>query len=234
MLAQMPLAKLVEGVVLMGMYDGLFARTQSRALAAGAMGLVASVLLACNVASLPLQYLVEHPYQQTPDYCTESRPYLRSDLAGMFHELSADFVCPNRVMRRVADDLARPGEMVLVNYGDLPLMFHRPDLVIRGGVGGGERPVEEGRRPDLVLLAIASGVRFQSYAEELSRDGSYVSQMIGIPRLPFGNIPEPRAHHYGTPETQQDFWVLLDRRHADRLKALPSGRGELLRRWTSP
>lgn len=231
LIALLPLARLVAGICILGLYDVLLRRSGSRTLALAVAGLVGVLVVTTNVASLPMQAITNVPDQHTPDFCTKSPPYLRSDLAGLSWELTHDFVCPDRIRLATVNELARPGEVVLTNYGDLPLMFFRPDLLLRGGVGGGPRPIEEGRRPDLILIQGRFGTQFRDYLTELLGDGEYMESHLSIPAVMYGNIPEPRAHFFATPMATAEYRVFLRKDHADRAARLPADGKTLLSRW---
>jgi hypothetical protein len=232
LVAMMPLAKLVMGVFFIGLYGFLARWTQSQALSLALAGIAGGLLVATNVASVPMQLVVGLPDQRVPDFCTKTRPYLRSDVAGLLWELSHDFVCPNRIRLAAVNELARPGEVVLTNYGDLPLMFHRPDLVIRGGVGGGNQPVEQQRIPDLVLIQERFPFAFGEYLSNLVKVAEYSQVRLEIPDLIWGNIPEPRAHNFAAPPSTAGLRVYLRKDHADRSGGLQENAHSLMQRWS--
>ncbi len=232
-IAQMPLAKLVLGLILIGMYRAI--KKQSPMFANGGLAICLLLLTLTNLLSLPLQYVVDPRSQRTPDFCTSQRPYLRADFAGLLYELTHDFAGPDRIARRIVDDLARPNEIVLTNYGDLPLMYARPDLKIRGGPGGGARPCGNDEKPDLIIIhtGAAKGVPFMDYLNELTTAGSYRLIRLIVPDIPYGNIPEPRAHFYGTPSETRELYLFVRTDDADRLSNLPVDAAELVQRWSS-
>lgn len=231
-MATMPLCKLILGVALAFGYTSMRRRAYSFAACAIPTGIGFAILNWTNVGALPGQLLATRPYQQTPDYCSSGPWYLRCDGAGLAAELLSDFVSSDRAIRRIAADLARPGDVVLLNYGDLALMFDRPDLILRGGASNDARPITDARTPDLILLPLANGIAFRGYLDELIAGGGYRTTKLVIPDVPYGNIPEPRDHRFVTPYQTQDLWVMLRADHQDRLKGLPVEIAELTRRWT--
>ncbi len=209
LLALMPVAKIVLGVCLVGSVRFVRELTQ-RAVAAWAFGVLAFVVLvATNMAATPVQFIADLPDQRTPDFCTATRPYLRFELSGLLHELTSDFPCFDRARLDAVHQFAEQGDLVLMNYGDLPLVFHRPDLVIRGGADGSDRPVEIGRKPDLILLQSKFRLAFRGYVDELLATGDYEERRETVPNAPFGNIPEPRAHFFAAPTDTADLWVFV-------------------------
>jgi len=233
-ISQMPLAKLLLGVFVLSIVRRARATPGTPLLSTTIVIVIAGIANWTNLGALPGQMLSDKPYQRTPDFCTKSQPYLRFDGAGLLYELRHDFVSSDLVMAHVISDLARDGDTVLVNYGDLPIMFHWPGLVLRGGLAGGAQPVDDDRRPDLILLPLANGIPFRPYLDNLVASGDYQTTLLRIPETPYGNIPEPRDHWYATPRTMQDFWVLLRRDHLDRLTGIPLDLTELNARWTRP
>lgn len=209
LIALMPVAKVALGVCLVGSIRFVRELTQ-RAVAVWVFGVVAFlVLVATNIAATPVQFIADLPDQRTPDYCTPTRPYLRFELSGLLHELTSDFPCFDRARLDAVYQFADQGDLVLTNYGDLPLGFHRPDLVIRGGADGSERPVEIGRIPDLILLQAKFRLAFRGYVDELLATGEYVEHRESVPNAPYGNIPEPRAHFFAAPTDTADLWVFV-------------------------
>jgi hypothetical protein len=181
------------------------------------------MLTATNLASLPVQILAFVPDQRTPDFCTEVRPHIRSDLAGLVYELSHSFESPDTIRLQEANVLAKSGEVVLVNYGDLPLMFHRPDLIVRGGVSRLGLPIDDHGKPDLILLQAYQPIWFREELTRLVGGSDYVRLELDAPDALYGNIPEPRAHWYKTPAHRSGFLVFLRADHRERLSATTRG-----------
>lgn len=209
LVALMPVAKIALGICLVGLVRFVRELTQ-RDVAAWATGGMAFVaLVATNIGATPVQFIAELPDQRTPDYCTATRPFLRFDFLGVLHELTSEFPSFDQVRLDAVNTLTVSGDLVLTNYGDLPLMFHRPDLVIRGGAGGGDRPVENSRKPDLILLQSKFPLAFRGYVDELLATGEYEERRVSVPNAPYGNIPEPRAHYFAAPVDTADLWIFI-------------------------
>lgn len=209
LIALMPVAKIALGVCFVGLVRLVRERTQ-RTVAAWAFGVLGfAMLVSTNIAATPVQFVADLPDQRTPDYCTSTRPYLRFDLSGLLHELTNDFPCFDRARLEAVNQFAGQGDLVLTNYGDLPLVFHRPDLVVCGGAEGSDRPVEVGRKPDLMLLQSKFRLAFRGYVDELLATGEYDERREPVPNAPFGNIPEPRAHFFAAPTEMADLWIFV-------------------------
>ncbi|WP_300161510.1 glycosyltransferase family 39 protein [Solidesulfovibrio sp.] len=108
---------------------------------------------------------------------------------------------------------AKPGQTVLAEYGDLPLMFAVPGLRVLGGLQG---PVPEGTVPDWVLRRrvvrvnrdrFLFGAREFTDAMDLSRD--YERVPLPFPDETFGNRTDDPNHHYFVPveEPQKELEV---------------------------
>ncbi len=98
---------------------------------------------------------------------------------------------------------ARPGQTVVAEYGDLPLMFAVPGLKVLGGLQG---PVPEGTVPDWVLRRrvvrvnrdrFLFGAREFTDALDLARD--YERVPLPFPDETFGNRTDDPNHHYFVP-----------------------------------
>lgn len=235
----MSLAKLLLAVTLVKGHAVLRTRGLRSTPAATILVTITLILMLTNIVSLPVQYLVEFDGFRTPDFCTKSRPFVRADLAGLIYELTHDFVCPNRVAANVADDLAEPGDTVVINYGDMPLMFYRPDLKIRGWWYAAMNHVEftalklpeSPGPPDIIIKRTFEPVDFDEHLRPLLSRHQYQRLAIDVPAMNWGNIPEPSQHHFATPSERFAFEVYLRADHKDRLSKLPQTFEELEARW---
>ena len=108
---------------------------------------------------------------------------------------------------------AKPGQTVLAEYGELPLMFYVDGLHILGGLQG---PVPEGTVPDWVLRRrvvrvnrdrFLFGAREFTDAMDLARD--YERVPLPFPDETFGNRTDDPNHHYFIPveEPQKELEV---------------------------
>ncbi len=98
---------------------------------------------------------------------------------------------------------AKPGQTVLAEYGELPLMFYVDGLRVLGGLQG---PVPPGTVPDWVLRRrvvrvnrdrFLFGAREFTDAMDLSRD--YERVPLSLPDETFGNRTDDPNHHYFMP-----------------------------------
>jgi len=98
---------------------------------------------------------------------------------------------------------AKPGQTVLAEYGDLPLMFYVPGLKVLGGLQG---PVPPGTVPDWVLRRRVVRVnrdRFlfgaREYTDGMDLSGRYERVPLSLPDETFGNRTDDPNHHYFMP-----------------------------------
>jgi len=209
----MSLAKLILGLTLMGAYHRLKSAVRSSPLAASSVAVGTAALILTSVASVPIQYLLPksaiYLYCHTPDFCTRQRPFIRFELIGLIYELTHDFVGPDRIALNAVSDLAEPGDVVLTSYGELPLMFYRPDLCIRSPGGGAATMPRPQERPALILLTARDAPAMASYLRDLSARTPYVEIPVSVPVATYGNIPEPSVHWFSTPATSARGAILL-------------------------
>jgi len=109
---------------------------------------------------------------------------------------------------------ARPGQTVLAEYGELPLMFYVDGLRVLGGLQG---PAPEGTRPDWVLRRRVVRVnrdRFLFGAREFTNamdlPAGYERVPLPFPDETFGNRTDDPNHHYfipvEPPQKELEIW----------------------------
>jgi hypothetical protein len=109
---------------------------------------------------------------------------------------------------------ARPGQTVLAEYGELPLMFYVDGLHVLGGLQG---PVPEGTVPDWILRRrvvrvnrdrFLFGAREFTDAVDFARD--YERVPLAFPDETFGNRTDDPNHHYfiavEAPQKELEIW----------------------------
>ncbi len=222
LISQMSLAKLLLAVILVKGYSMLRSKGFTSLRAKAITAIVVVILIFTNAAGLPMQTLVDLPDYKTYDFCSKSKPFLRAEFTGLLYEITHDFVCPNRIARNIADKLLETGETVIINYGDLPLMFYRPDLKIRQPLQGPDRSPEPYLSPDVIIIhPYFTSRQLQQYLQGVLKQDDYYPLKVTFPAMIWGNIPEPREHHFATPSQQFFFTVYLRGDHKDRLSELP-------------
>jgi len=132
----------------------------------------------------------------------------RSDVWMYAQELTHAYQGPNEGMVAYFHENAQPGETVLVNYEDLPLMFYTRLHVIGGlGAHGLTKTVQ----PDWVVDR-----RHGPYRDALAlvvAAGSYERIELPYPDIRWENRPEPGTHNYVTVHNADP--VVIYRRRGD-------------------
>jgi hypothetical protein len=130
------------------------------------------------------------------------------------------------------DDLAEADETVLIDSGDLPLMFYRPDLNIYSL----NTLSQLHKVPDLIISYRSNyyhSDEIDNFIQKLqaANKGDYLCVTISAPEELCGNIPEPDEHDFVTPSGRIPFEVNLRSNHQNRLQKLPQTIEEHEARW---
>jgi 4-amino-4-deoxy-L-arabinose transferase-like glycosyltransferase len=137
--------------------------------------------------------LAPRPYLTETDALLAAAAQIRSDLKDYAYELVHDYNGPNEGIVQFLRREANPGDLVVTNYGELPIAFYT-GLDIAGGLSG-------------YRLEEASDARWiinrpdGPYRDELARliaQGRYEAIEIPYPDLPWGNRPVPEYHKFAT------------------------------------
>jgi 4-amino-4-deoxy-L-arabinose transferase-like glycosyltransferase len=137
--------------------------------------------------------LAPRPYLAETDALLVAAARIRSDLRDYGYELVHDYNGPNEGMVQFLRQHADPGDLVVANYGELPIAFYT-GLDIAGGLSGYR--LEEARDAEWIINR-----RDGPYRDELARliaQGSYEPIEILYPDLPWGNRPVPEYHKFVT------------------------------------
>jgi 4-amino-4-deoxy-L-arabinose transferase-like glycosyltransferase len=135
----------------------------------------------------PRRYLAE------TDALIATAGHVRSDLADYCYELMHDYDGPNEGIVSFLDEHAAPGDVILANYGELPIVFYT-GLDIAGGLSGYR--LKRVGQPKWVINR-----RDGPYRDEVARiiaQGDYEAIEIPYPDLPWGNRPVPEYHKFTT------------------------------------
>jgi len=140
----------------------------------------------------------------------------RSDAWMYAQELTHSYIGPNEGLVAYLAARAQPGQTVVVNYEDLPLMFYTPLRVLGGleahGLDGLQMGLTDGARgPDWVIDR-----QYGPYRDRLAAlvaAGSYERITIPYPDIRWENRPEPGAHQYLTAQGENS--LTLYRRRED-------------------
>ncbi len=132
------------------------------------------------------------PFQALDDVWVKAGRF-RSDVWMYAQELSHSYEGPNEGLVKYLSAHAEPGQIVLVNYEDLPLMFYT-ELRVLGGLSG--RGLADDVQPDWVIDR-----KHGPYRDRLATivaSGSYERVEIPYPDIRWENRPQPGQHHYLT------------------------------------
>ncbi len=162
------------------------------------------VLLATNVLhvfpyALPLarQFkwasLAPRRYLAETDALIATAGTLRFDLADYAYELTHDYDGPNEGIVLFLREHAKPDDIVLANYGELPIAFYT-GLDIAGGLSGYR--LEKLGQPEWVLNRAHGPYRDE--VERFIARGQYEAIELPYPDLPWGNRPVPEYHKFAT------------------------------------
>jgi hypothetical protein len=219
---QLSLAKLLFALIIAGLYGKLRRTVLSLWSTRLFLTIVITTLVFTNIFSLPLQYLIGTAKYPKPKISPPPGLFTGIEFAGLMYELTHDFVCCNRVALNVVDDLAEADETVLIDSGDLPLMFYRPDLNIYS-----LNTLSRLRHtPDLVISYKSSYYHsdyIYNFIQKLqtAHKGNYLCITISVPEELCGNTPEPDEHDFITPSKRFPFQAYIRSDHQDRIQKLP-------------
>lgn len=137
--------------------------------------------------------LAPRPYLVETDALIEKAGQLRFDAASYAYELTHDYDDPNEGIALFLRQHAAAGDVVLANYGELPIAFYT-GLDIAGGLSGYR--LEQVGQPEWVINR-----RDGPYRDEVERvlaAGNYEVITIPYPDLSWGNRPVPEYHKFRT------------------------------------
>ncbi len=157
-------------------------RESFRYVAAGAAAAFLVVFpFVSNVVAYPLQQFIR---------TAPTGDFVRPEWSVLAEEVFAPQGDPNRKVIETLRPLIAPGDEILVNYEDVPLMFYT-DNAIRGGLPCFR--VEDRSKPPPRFLVYRRSVPFVHTAVFAREIGRYRWRVIhtGAPDVPWGNIPEP-------------------------------------------
>lgn len=175
-----------------------------------------ALLLATNVLhafpyALPLarQFkfasLAPRRYLAETDDLIATAGRLRLDLADYAYELTHDYDSPEEGIALFLAEHATPGDVVVTNYGELPIAFYT-GLDIAGGLSGYR--LESVVRPRWVINR-PEGPYYDEVEQMIVR-GKYEAIEIPYPEILWGNRPVPEYHKFAT--VQNEPHVVIHRR----------------------
>ena len=183
-----PAAALVTSWVILQVAAGASSRPAVRGALTAALALLVS---GTALVSYPVTALAQ-ALQGAPMTETFSDLALRAELELAAREIFLPHPDPNRIVVEWLQPRLRPGDEILANYEDVPLMFYTGARV-RGGLAAFR--VEDRSAPPARFMVIRRSVPFvywPVFRREAARwQWRYAS--TGAPDVPFGNNPDPTA-----------------------------------------
>jgi 4-amino-4-deoxy-L-arabinose transferase-like glycosyltransferase len=137
--------------------------------------------------------LAPRAYLAETDALIASAGNPRSDLAGYLYELTHDYDGPDEGVALFLREQAKPEDVVVANYGELPILFYT-DLDIAGGLAAYR--IGEVSNPEWIVDRIAG-----PYREEMAKllaSGDYEPITIPYADILWGNRPVPEYHKFAT------------------------------------
>ena len=117
-------------------------------------------------------------------------PYtIRFDFLNYLYEITHDYDGPNEGIVSYLAKHGKPGQLVITNYGQLPIMFYT-DL---RAIGFGQDP-RTSEQADWIIIRRGRG--YQTYLRSLCTH--YQAITIDYPDIPWENMPDPSYHQYRT------------------------------------
>nr|MBC7244116.1 glycosyltransferase family 39 protein [Chloroflexota bacterium] len=135
----------------------------------------------------PRRYLAE------TDALIEQAGRLHFDLANYFYELTHDYDGPDEGIVLFLREHAKPGDMVLTSYGELPIVFYT-GLDIAGGLSAYR--IEQVKQPEWVIDRREGFYR--EVITQIIASGNYQAIEIPYPDILWGNRPVPEYHKFAT------------------------------------
>jgi len=151
-----------------------------------------------------------------------------SPLPDFLHEITHDFDGPIEGIVRFLEKRARPGDVVAISYGDMPLKFYT-DLRVIGGLTGEDLSPASGA--DWIILREHAVARNRPVKQSLRAHleaGDYVAYRLRFADTAFENREDPRLHRYRTAPSSHPRVVVYGRRGRgpETDPARPEGRSD--------
>lgn len=150
--------------------------------------LAVALLLLTPAASLPLQSLVSEALRSP----IERGGLLRPELAGWVAEVRGALPDPNRQAVEFLRAHLQPGDEVVTNYEDKPLMFYT-SAAVRGGIPAFRIADPGGSPPRFAVLRRSASASPVDRLKPVLDDGRWEPTEAVVVDVPFGNNPDPEA-----------------------------------------
>ncbi len=147
---------------------------------------LASLVILTPLASLPFSWLVPGRYSQTGSH----EGWRRIELGLYAAELADLLPDPNRILITALAERLAPGDEVLTNLEDYPVMFYT-DARVRGGIPGFRIEAADGVAPRFAILWPSSTVSPIGPFVAATRRHRWREVPVEAPDIPGSNIPDP-------------------------------------------
>jgi len=216
----MGLSKLLLAVILIKGYFALRSRGLSLLPAGAILVITVLVLVFTNGVFSPSYHFIDIGKDEEFDSQSKSKPFASIELAGLIYEITHDYICPNRVVMSLINNITEADETIVVDYGELSLMFYRPDLRIYG-----KATLPNLRTaPDLLIVTPCYNFDKEHLDRAISGYGyEYIKRLIYIPGVKIcckGNMPDAELHYFVTPVEQLPLYLCIRKDHEDRMSRL--------------
>ena len=215
LVAVTPLSCLVLAYVCAGAVDLFYRGQASFDMRIAAVLPLAGLLVCTRVMSLPVNIPIQAAMRliraSNKPKPVISLTLFRPELYALYIDLRDIGSDPNREVVEALRPLLRPGDAVLINYEDIPLMFYT-DAEIRGGLSSFRIEDHHGAQPRFVVLRPQLSVNSRPFFRELERF-TWRKVPVEIIGLPWGNIPDPlyhRARYLATDVSHLDVFEAAD------------------------
>ncbi|MBX9788444.1 MAG: glycosyltransferase family 39 protein [Pirellulales bacterium] len=211
LVAMTPLSCFILGYLCAGVADLIFGEQASLDLRVAAVLPIAGLLVCTRVVPLPvdipLQTLLQWSREDDEPPQSISLALFRPELFGLYIDLVDIGSDPNRDLIEYLRPRLRPGDAVLINYEDIPLMFYT-DAEIRGGIPAFRVEDRAAPQPRFAILRPQLTNQMQPFYRELERH-TWKRVAVEIQAWPWGNIPDPlyhRGRYLGTNVSHLDIF----------------------------
>jgi hypothetical protein len=120
--------------------------------------------------------------------------WLRREFPLYAAELTGHLPDPNRKIIEQLRSHLEPGDEVLINYEDVPVMFYT-EARVRGGIPQFRVGAVDGTAPRLAVLRKSARFAPLDLIRRAMRSENWVEVHVGAPDVPWSNIPEPAFRH---------------------------------------
>ncbi|MGE0538169.1 MAG: ArnT family glycosyltransferase [Pirellulales bacterium] len=191
-----PLSCLVMGYVCAGIADWTFGADSTLDLRIATVLPIAGLLVCTRAVTLPVDVPLQAALQWSREDDEPPQPIslalFRPELYALYVDLFDVGSDPNRDVIDYLRPRLKPGDAVLINYEDIPLMFYT-DAEIRGGIPAFRVEDHSVPQPRFAVIRPQLTNQLQPFYRELERH-TWRRVPVEFEAWPWGNIPDPLYH----------------------------------------